>query len=134
MSDETIKKLLAVLPEGGGAVSNKRVQEMLGWTREEYERVRELALTEGSIRKGPGQGGSIRRGVSAGEESSNGAVAPESEGEAEGEPDVAIAGVVPANAKEEFALQLHADVEEQRASGRRTYEQALAELVIDGAQ
>lgn len=133
MSEEAIKKLIETLPASGTAVSNKRVQEKLGWSREEYERVRDLALAEGAIRKGPGQGGSIRRNVPTEEESAPpAAAAPEPRAEADEEGDAPIAGVVPTNPKEEFALQLHADVEERRAGGRRTYEQALAELVIGG--
>lgn len=130
MSDDAVKKLLAVLPEGGAAMSNKRVQELLGWPREEYERVRELALAAKEIRKGPGQGGSIRRGGPPVE--SNEPAPPSSPPHEDGDDDgnAMIAGVVPANAKEEFALQLHADVEGRRAAGRRTYEQALADVVI----
>ncbi len=134
--EHTIEMLIAALPADGTALSNKRLQEALGWSKSDFEQVRELALAARLVKKAPGKGGSTRRVLDAQAEAS----APDDESESERDESEAMSETPstessPApqasNPKEEFALQLHADVEARRLSGRRSYEQSLIEYAIE---
>lgn len=140
MSNETaMDLLLAALPEDGTSLSNKKLQDKLTWPRAEYERVRELLLQAKRVKKAPGKGGSLRRVLGAARDdadeagSVDGVSMEESDESDDGDSEEAAATPMPAvtNPKEEFALQLHVDLESRRSAGRLTYEQALVEYAIE---
>ncbi len=58
--DAQIQKLLDVLRRQGGSLGNTTLQAALGWSDDEYWRVREKAIEEGYVVRGRGRGGSLR--------------------------------------------------------------------------
>jgi hypothetical protein len=57
--------LYAVIPENGSTIGNKRAREVLGWSEEEYWKVRNSLEDKGLAARGPGKGGTTRRIVAA---------------------------------------------------------------------
>src|SRR5688572_32407928 len=58
-TEEMKDKFLKTIPERG--ISNPRLREELGWTEENYERIRDLLAEEGKIERGRGPGGTVYR-------------------------------------------------------------------------
>lgn len=58
-TDEMKDRFLKAIPERG--ISNPRLREELGWTEENYERIRDLLAEEGKIERGRGPGGTVYR-------------------------------------------------------------------------
>lgn len=137
MQSEKANELLAALPEDGTSMSNKRLAERLGFSKEDYERCRDELLKAGLVRKAPGKGGSLRRVVAGGASEIEADEAVADEATDDGEAAIVAEGSDTSGlpkaegAREEFALQLHLDIEALRGAGRRTLEQALLEYAID---
>lgn len=127
---KTASELLAAIPTDGTAISNRRLLEMLDWPKSTFDRLRDELLSQGLVRKGPGQGGTLRRtGVAP-----NGADEPLEQVEDGDEFDPTSADPTlpqPGSPKEQFALQLHLDLTASSASGRSTYEQALVDYALN---
>lgn len=128
------EQLLAALPLDGSAMSNKRLQDQLGWSKADYDRIREELLTLKQVKKGPGQSGSLRRVLTG--PTTTDARHDENVDAGTGAADVAEPAAdpslpEPSNAREAFALQLHLDVEASCRSGRTTYDEALVEFALE---
>jgi hypothetical protein len=135
MSKEvSVERLVAALSADGTSMSNKRLQEHLKWSKTDYDKVREEALAQRLVKKAPGQGGSLRRALTT---ASSEAQADEPDETRETEADGAAAEASqdpdlprPSNAREEFALQLHLDIEASCQPGRMSYDEALVDFVL----
>lgn len=60
LSDDE-RKLLDLVPEAGGTISNPAVQKSLSWTDEVYWTVRNTLVDKGVLARGQGRGGTVRR-------------------------------------------------------------------------
>ena len=58
-SDED--RLLALIPEDGSTIANRRLAEQLGWDEEKYARVRDRLLEKEMIARATGRGGTVKR-------------------------------------------------------------------------
>jgi hypothetical protein len=138
MNDDTmIDVLVAALPTDGTAVSNKRLQGQLKWTKAAYERVREAAVEARRVKTAQGQGGSLRR-VLQGSVKVDTPVIEEAHKEAASSMPPTRDSLAldpsmpqPTNAKEEFAVQLHMDFDAASANGRVDYDEALIDFALN---
>lgn len=55
------RALLDCLPRDGGTISNRAVQERLGWATDHYWTVRDALVDAGLVVRGRGRGGTVRR-------------------------------------------------------------------------
>jgi hypothetical protein len=133
----SVQQLIAALPTDGTALSNKRIQEQLKWSKLDYERIREEALTQRLVKKAPGQGGSLRRYLTdvfaptperphLRDSVEPPDVLSDKDAEPSGDPYLLSS----ANLREDFALQLHRDLEASCEQGRMTYDEALVDFVL----
>lgn len=123
-------QFIAALPEDGTFISNKKLLDKLGWEHDQYEQVRSELVTKGVVKKGPGQGGTVCRlspTASSREPSPSAPPVEAVEPSSTSSPSLPP----PSNPKEEFALQLHEDIEGRRKANKRTYEQALVEYALE---
>lgn len=58
-TEEMKDKFLKTIPDRG--ISNPRLREELGWTEENYVRIRDILVEEGKVERGRGPGGTVYR-------------------------------------------------------------------------